>query len=93
MASGWKKAPDSPLMTRTGEIARTMMRVAKTTALRISSEASRITAATLRGLPAARFSRRRRMMFSMSTMASSTTSPRAITNPARIMVLIVAPAT
>ena len=30
-------------------------------------------------------------MFSMSTIASSTTAPSAITNPARIIVLIVAP--
>ena len=30
-------------------------------------------------------------MFSMSMMASSTTTPTAITNPARIMVLMVAP--
>ena len=35
--------------------------------------------------------RRRRTTFSMSMMASSTMSPRAITNPAKIMVLIVAP--
>ena len=30
-------------------------------------------------------------MFSVSTMASSTTAPRAMTNPARTIVLIVAP--
>ena len=36
-------------------------------------------------------SRNRRTMFSMSMMASSTTTPTAITRPARIIVLIVAP--
>ena len=41
--------------------------------------------------PSARRCRRRRTTFSMSMMASSTMSPSAITKPARIMVLIVAP--
>ena len=36
--------------------------------------------------------RSRRMMFSTSMIASSTTTPTAITNPARIIVLMVAPA-
>ena len=35
--------------------------------------------------------RSRRTMFSMSMMASSTTTPRAITRPASTIVLIVAP--
>ena len=44
-------------------------------------------------LPSLRYWRRRRTMFSMSMMASSTTTPTAITNPARTMVLMVVPRT
>ena len=42
-------------------------------------------------LPSARCCRRRRITFSMSMMASSTTSPRAMAMPARIIVLMVVP--
>ena len=38
-----------------------------------------------------RFWRSRRTMFSMSMIASSTTTPTEITNPASTIVLIVAP--
>ena len=42
-------------------------------------------------LPERRDSRSRLTMFSASMMASSTTAPRAMTRPARVIVLIVAP--
>ena len=42
-------------------------------------------------LPSRRAWRSRRMMFSTSMMASSTTTPTAMTNPARIIVLIAPP--
>ena len=42
-------------------------------------------------LPAARFVRMRRTMFSMSMMASSTTTPTATARPASTIVLTVAP--
>ncbi len=47
---------------------------------------------TWRGCPSPRCWRNRRTIFSTSMIASSTTTPIAITNPARIIVLIVAPA-
>ena len=50
-------------------------------ALRTSSEASRMMLAVDCALPSARCWRRRRTMFSMSMMASSTTTPRAMTKP------------
>src|SRR5881396_1951093 len=62
-------------------------------ALRTSSEASRMTLPTDLVLPSLRYWRRRRTMFSMSMMASSTTTPTAITKPARTMVLMVVPRT
>ena len=43
------------------------------------------------GRPGGGASRSRRTMFSMSMIASSTTTPTAITSPARTIVLIVAP--
>ena len=60
-------------------------------ALRTSSEPSSTMRAVDLSLPVFRASRNRRTMFSMSMMASSTTTPTAITRPARIMVLIVCP--
>src|SRR5437879_6211863 len=59
--------------------------------LRTSSEASRMTVAVDLALPCRRCWRRRRTMFSMSMMASSTTTPTAITNPAKTIVLMVTP--
>src|SRR6478672_6411548 len=58
-------------------------------ALRTSTDASRTTRTVLRS-PPARFWRSRLTMFSMSMMASSTTTPTAITSPARTIVLMVA---
>ena len=43
--------------------------------------------------PSWRFWRRRRQVFSMSMIASSTTTPTAITSPARTMTLIDSPRT
>ena len=65
--------------------------VAYTTALRTSVEASRTTFIGSIGLPAARLRRSRRVMFSTSMMASSTTSPSAITSPAMTIVFSVRP--
>jgi hypothetical protein len=70
----------------------TLMSVAWTTGPRTSSEASRMMPAVDLPLPSRRCWRMRRTMFSTSMMASSTSSPRAITSPARIMVLMVTPA-
>ena len=50
-----------------------------------------MTLAVDRPLPSLRCCRSRRTTFSMSMMASSTMSPRAITNPARTIVLMVVP--
>src|SRR5262245_6026968 len=62
-------------------------------ALRTSSDASRMMLPVDFVLPSLRCWRSRRTMFSMSMMASSTTTPTAMTNPARTMVLIVVPRT
>ena len=91
IASGWKNAPDSPPIMNTGIRATTSMSVAYTIALRTSSDASRITGRVDFGDPSRRAWRRRRTMFSTSMMASSTTTPTAMTKPARTMVLSVAP--
>ena len=64
---------------------------AKTTAERTSSEAASTTANAGLGSTASRFSRSRRAIFSTSMIASSTTSPSAMTRPAIIITLIVAP--
>ena len=88
-ANGSKNAPDSPPMKKTGVTASTMISVACTMAGRISSDASRMMRAVVLELPALRASRRRRTTFSTSMIASSTTEPRATTNPAKTIVLIV----
>ena len=67
------------------------MSEAKTTAERTSSEAARTTSKAGFGCAVSRLRRRRRAMFSTSMMASSTTSPSAMTRPAITMTLIVAP--
>ena len=90
-ASGSKNEPASPPMKNTGITANAMITVACQMAGRTSSEASRIMRAVDSSLPAARFWRRRRTIFSTSMMASSTTEPRATMKPASTMVLIVAP--
>ena len=69
----------------------TTIRLAKTTALRTSREASSTTWKAGRGSASNRFWRRRRTMFSTSMIASSTTSPTAMTRPASTMVLMVPP--
>ncbi len=69
----------------------TTTKVAYTTAPRTSVDASRITSITGRGASMAAFSRRRRQMFSTSTIASSTTSPTAMARPPRIIPLSVTP--
>ena len=53
--------------------------------------ASYTTANAVLGEPASWFSRSRRMMFSTSMMASSTTSPRAMMRPASTIVSMVLP--
>ena len=75
----------------TGRNTSITIRLPYTTALRTSSEASNTTAIAGRGSAACRFSRRRRTMFSTSMIASSTTSPSAITRPARTIVSMVPP--
>ena len=67
------------------------MSVPWTTALRTSIEAANTTSRAGRGDAASRFWRRRRRTFSTSMIASSTTSPSAMTRPARTMVLRVPP--
>ena len=91
VASGRKNDPDSPSSRKIGVTATISISVAYTIALRTSSEASRMILAVETPLPSRRCCRRRRTTFSISMIASSTMSPRAITIPARIMVLIVAP--
>ena len=90
-ARGRKNDPDRPSSMKIGATAATSINVAYTMALRTSSDASRMIRAVDFLLPAARWSRKRRTTFSMSMIASSTMSPNAITKPARIIVLIVAP--
>ncbi len=58
---------------------------------RTSRDASRTTLAGDLPVLAARSWRMRRTMFSMSMMASSTTTPTAMTRPARIITLIELP--
>ena len=67
------------------------MSVPWTTALRTSIDAEKTTSRLGRGFAASPFWRSRRRTFSTSMMASSTTSPRAMTRPARTMVLRVPP--
>ncbi len=88
-ASGRKNAPVRPSRKSTGTTATTLISVAYVMALRTSTDASRTTRTVLRS-PPARFWRSRLTMFSMSMMASSTTTPTAITSPARTIVLMVA---
>ena len=70
---------------------RITIKVAKTTALRTSSDAASTTSNADLVSPSARFCLSLRTMFSTSMIASSTTSPIAITRPARTIVLIVVP--
>ena len=78
-------------MTNTGNNAAISISVEKTIAWRTSIDASRMVRPSDTFSPESRAMRNRRTMFSTSTMASSTTAPRAITRPARIIVLIIAP--
>ena len=61
-------------------------------ATRTSREAARTRCSGVSGRPWARRPRSRRTMFSMSMIASSTTTPTATANPASTIVLIVDPA-
>jgi hypothetical protein len=76
-ASGAMNWPCTPEMKYTGTNSATTASVANSTGERISSDASRTTVS--RGAPL--FSRRRRMMFSMSMIASSTSTPIATAKP------------
>ena len=80
-ARGRKNDPAMPSRKKIGRNTMTTIAVAYTTALRTSFEASTTTRNADSGFPAARFSRSRRTTFSTSMIASSTTSPRAITRP------------
>ena len=91
VASGRKNVPASPPRKNTGMNTNDTIRLAYTTALRTSSEASNTTRNAERGLPSSRLIRNRRTMFSTSMIASSTTSPRAITRPASTIVSIIPP--
>ena len=91
MASGRKNAPVRPVRKNTGSRASASMSEAYTTAPRTSSDASKITRAVERDPPSRRCCRSRLTMFSVSTIASSTTAPSAIAKPARTIVLIVVP--
>ena len=90
-ASGRKNAPAMPSRKKIGRNTIITIIVAYTTALRTSRLASTTTRNGDRGCSSVRFSRSRRTMFSTSMMASSTTSPRAITSPAITIVLRVMP--
>ena len=81
MASGRKNAPVRPERKKTGSSASASISEAYTTAPRTSSDASKITRAVERPSGSLRCCRSRRTMFSVSTIASSTTAPSAITNP------------
>ncbi len=89
--SGAKIFPSTPVILSTGKNTSATTKVAYTTALRTSSDASRITSNVGLGFALARFPRRRRKMFSTSMTASSTTSPIAIASPPSVIVLSVAP--
>ena len=91
--SGRSKAPSTPGKKKSGANTSITMIVAKTTEPRISLLASNTTEATARRSPSgnAAFCLSRRMTFSTSTTASSTSSPIAIANPPNVMLLIVNP--
>src|SRR3990170_184046 len=94
MASGLKNEPVRPVRKKIGSSASASMSDAYTTAPRTSSDASKTTLAVVameRSSLDRRCRRSRRTMFSTSTIASSTTAPKAITNPASTIVLIVVP--
>ena len=91
MASGWKNVPATPPRKKIGRNTSITISDANTTADRTSSEADSTTSKLERGLPASRLSLSRRAMFSTSMIASSTTSPSAMTSPAITIVLMVAP--
>ena len=92
-AKGVISRPSTPDRPKMGRNTRTMMIVAKTIDLRISSVASRTTSRFGRWSPSglAAFSRSRRTTFSTSMIASSTRAPIAMAIPPSVMVLIVAP--
>src|SRR5215470_2166414 len=92
-ASGVRRRPSTPARPKIGRKTRTMMIVAKTIDVRISSVASRTISALGRCSSAsfARFSRRRLTTFSTSMIASSTSAPMAMAMPPSVIVLIVAP--
>ncbi len=93
-ASGRKNEPESPSRKKTGRKTSTTIRLANTTADRTSSEAFKTTqnGGQLDAPGSARLRRNRRTIFSTSMIASSTTSPMAMTRPASTIVLIVNPA-
>ena len=90
-ASGRKNDPVSPPRNRIGTVDTMMIIVAWMMGPRTSRDASSTIRAVDLVLPSRRCWRSRRTMFSMSMIASSTITPSAITKPARIIVLIVAP--
>ena len=81
----------SPVSRNTGIDAATTMNVAYPMGLRTSRQARRITTAVGVLPPLSRSSRSRLVMFSTPMIASSTTAPSAMTSPARVIVLMVAP--
>ena len=88
-ASGPMNSPCTPEMKYTGTNSATTASVAKITGERISSDASRTTSTRGRGLASDAFSRKRRMMFSTSMIASSTSTPIATAKPPSVIALSV----
>ncbi|EXI74432.1 MAG: hypothetical protein FAZ92_00318 [Accumulibacter sp.] len=86
-----KKRPSSPGRAKSGTKTRAMISVDTTIPERTSFEALTITRSGGSGAGFWRFWRKRRMMFSRSTTASSTSSPMAMASPPSVIVLIDSP--
>ena len=91
MAIGWNNAPDKPSTKKIGSKASKVISVAKKRAPRVPAEVSRMTLRTGLGSSSRLFLCSRCRIRSTSMMASSMTTPRATTNPAKTMALSVAP--